>query len=778
MNKTLLIFLLMAGLCIAGPNKVLDLVDSGDFTNVLGSEKVINGDFSSSAGWNLGTGWSIGGGDATKGGGAASNLDRADGSFLAGKSYLIKVDISAHTSGSLKVELPSSQNEDLGITGTGCYYVIITASVDGGTFSIFDFTSFDGSIDSISIKEVLSPWIPGNEWSFDNTVVNWLGAGTDTTLSQPTIKLVDGNTYGFTVTITNTDFAAADTYMAFQLGGGTVWQARVDQAVSIFLVCGNSPNSGLEITAVNGTAGDTMTLDDISVIVEQFKPSNNLDSVYVSGSILVPAGTAVVDEDFSADTGWTKGTGWTIDAGDNNVALCDGSQIADSDLVLDTPPLTDKKTYLVTYTMTRSAGTLTPVVGTALGTARSTADTFSEILVANGTAFTFRADSAFAGSVDNVEVFEMTTGPGDEYPWDEFTDYSSGAEPLGIYNGERVYKSVGTHALGDSGADVPWYLRQRISNGKWYITTVSPNTDPTPTGSRWIVSFGFIGSYVGASGTETGTAIVTNGPTDHSIASGSPALKTNGGRIFLNGTFNNINDIRETQWAYVSIITPLSGNDSTDRLISFETADGVGYYWNQTAANTFNATWTGTTAVDLDFTAAENTVHSLMNVSDIAANDSWFTVDGQVTDSQTDAATLDAVSTVTLVLGGRADSAADLYNGVYGPQYFLDLTSVATVDTAWITGLAQVINSAGTEATAIANAIFTYDNNIAGHYWPLNEPSAGDVSNYYGLGYDITDDTQADGFYILVSPAGVTGADLGVGGGYRGRYEDDYRDRR
>ncbi len=634
------------------------------------------------------------------------------------------------------------------------------------------------------------PWTEGAEFTIAAGVVNWLGAGTDTTLAQSTILLVDGNTYEVYVTVTNTDFAASDTYMGIQLGGGTAFQLMENQTFDVttplYLVCGSSPSSGLEFTAVNGTAGDDMTLDDIAVIVEQFKPSSNVDSVYVSGNIRVPAGTDVaVNGTFDADTDWTKtnGTpsGWSIGSG---VATCDGNQSVDSDIVATAAPLTDKKTYLLTYTITRSAGTLTPVVGTALGTARSTSDTFSEILTTNGTALTFRADSAFVGTLDDVMAFELTTGPIDEYLHDIGTDFSGApgaiaGDGFGIYNGERVYISVGTHADGIGGVDVNYYVRQRVGNNSWYVTATNPLTQDIPLNARWLSQGGstLVDDYPVAGVISTGIATVTNGPTDHTIASSSPALETDGtaGRVFLNGAFDTANDIRETQWALVSIFKPLPDNDNTDRLISFETSDGVGYYWSQTATNTFNATWTGTTAVDLDFTASENNVHSLMNVSDIAANDSWFTVDGQLADSQTDAATLDAVDTVKFVLGSRADTGADFYNGVYAGQYQLDLTSVVTVDTAWITGLAQAINSAGTEATAIANAIFNYDNNIAGFYWPLNELDFGDASDYYLLARDITDNTeQTSSFYGLVSPAGVTGTSIG-GGGYRGRINDGGR---
>ena len=95
----------------------------------------------------------------------------------------------------------------------------------------------------------------------------------------------------------------------------------------------------------------------------------------------------------------------------------------------------------------------------------------------------------------------------------------------------------------------------------------------------------------------------------------------------------------------------------------------------------------------------------------------------------------------------------------------MDLSSVATVDESFATGLGQAINNASNannyNATSIANAIYNYDNNIAGVYWPLNEINSGDGSDYYLLARDITDDSEyTDEFYGLVSASGVTGTIL------------------
>lgn len=108
---------------------------------------------------------------------------------------------------------------------------------------------------------------------------------------------------------------------------------------------------------------------------------------------------------FGSDTGWTKGTGWTIAAG---VADCDGTQVAVSDLS-QTPTLVDGVTYKLTFTLTRSAGSVTPIVGGTSGTTRSSANTFTENIVVGATdTLVFRASEDFVGTIDNVSCTPIT----------------------------------------------------------------------------------------------------------------------------------------------------------------------------------------------------------------------------------------------------------------------------------------------------------------------------------------------------------------------------------
>jgi hypothetical protein len=107
----------------------------------------------------------------------------------------------------------------------------------------------------------------------------------------------------------------------------------------------------------------------------------------------------VVNGAFAADTDWTKGAGWTIASGK---ATATGA--ISTDLSQTVNPLVVGNTYRVTFAITRTAGTITPVCGTASGTARSTNGTFTEDLVAASTAVFKFSTSGFTGTVDNVKV--------------------------------------------------------------------------------------------------------------------------------------------------------------------------------------------------------------------------------------------------------------------------------------------------------------------------------------------------------------------------------------
>ncbi len=116
----------------------------------------------------------------------------------------------------------------------------------------------------------------------------------------------------------------------------------------------------------------------------------------------------VTNGGFDADTDWTKGTGWLITGG---VASVDGTQTVDSDLEQDIT-IANGDTYEITFTISNYvAGTITPVIGDTLGTARSANGTFTETITAGAGVsprLQLRANSDGDMDIDNVTVKAAT----------------------------------------------------------------------------------------------------------------------------------------------------------------------------------------------------------------------------------------------------------------------------------------------------------------------------------------------------------------------------------
>lgn len=110
---------------------------------------------------------------------------------------------------------------------------------------------------------------------------------------------------------------------------------------------------------------------------------------------------------FASDTGWTKGAGWTISAGAANATTATSDLSQTSAIILIAGYI-----YTVTYTVSRSAGTITPSVGGTVGTVRSTSATFTETIIAGTTQILAFTGAGFTGTLDNVSVTAWVLGTG------------------------------------------------------------------------------------------------------------------------------------------------------------------------------------------------------------------------------------------------------------------------------------------------------------------------------------------------------------------------------
>lgn len=118
----------------------------------------------------------------------------------------------------------------------------------------------------------------------------------------------------------------------------------------------------------------------------------------------------VTNGTFTTDTGWTKGTGWTIAAGVATATGAISTALSQSAAIALIPGYS----YTVTYTITAfTAGTIAVSLGGGTaGTARGSAATFIETVVAGSDGLIKFNTVGFTGSIDNVTVSGWILGAG------------------------------------------------------------------------------------------------------------------------------------------------------------------------------------------------------------------------------------------------------------------------------------------------------------------------------------------------------------------------------
>jgi hypothetical protein len=131
-----------------------ELVQNGNFEQI-GSEQIVNGDFSDSSWWGLDPVWSISNGSANCNG---SGVIYKGGVLTIGKTYKVEVEISSYTSGTLTY--PNAPYSLPSAVGSYTFYY----KANSQTVS-FTGTNFIGSIDNVSVKEVGQNWTLGTGWS-------------------------------------------------------------------------------------------------------------------------------------------------------------------------------------------------------------------------------------------------------------------------------------------------------------------------------------------------------------------------------------------------------------------------------------------------------------------------------------------------------------------------------------------------------------------------------------------------------------------------------------
>jgi len=103
---------------------------------------------------------------------------------------------------------------------------------------------------------------------------------------------------------------------------------------------------------------------------------------------------------FATDTGWTKGAGWTIATGTAIATGAISTALSQSAAIT----IIASEAYVLTYTVTRSAGDIIPSIGGTNGVTRSASGTYTEVISSGTTQTIAFTGAGFTGTIDNVSV--------------------------------------------------------------------------------------------------------------------------------------------------------------------------------------------------------------------------------------------------------------------------------------------------------------------------------------------------------------------------------------
>lgn len=120
-----------------------------------------------------------------------------------------------------------------------------------------------------------------------------------------------------------------------------------------------------------------------------------------------PVGSNLVTNgDFASGASWSAGSGWAIGSGVATATAATGFLSATL-----TTAVVASRIYRITYTIvTATAGSVRPNIGGIDGVSRSAAGTYTDYITAFNTGTFVMSPTTFSGSVDNIEVVDVSAG--------------------------------------------------------------------------------------------------------------------------------------------------------------------------------------------------------------------------------------------------------------------------------------------------------------------------------------------------------------------------------
>lgn len=334
-----------------------------------------------------------------------------------------------------------------------------------------------------------SSWTTGTKWTITAGSPGSAthSSGSTVALSETPIGLVAGTSYTVTYTISG---LTAGTVTA-GLGGTSGTARNANGTYTETITCG-STNALLAFTPSSSFVG---SISNVSVVPNSCQALGNLiidGKLYLTGTIrdfspsapyTLPASlgftyptTLTTNGTFASDTAWTKGSGWTISSGKANCGSHSGTSVLSQSVQIAS--LNGNQGYPVTYTITCTAGTITPILGGTNGTVRSSSGTWTELIYpgTSDTLIQFSASSTFRGSVDTVSV-------GDGHPPTVTIDADT---PFPIYSTTGMVDPI----LGPY--DGPWWNPDFEMSNSWMgafqgivLPDLGSNNKPVFSGQAW-----------------------------------------------------------------------------------------------------------------------------------------------------------------------------------------------------------------------------------------------------------------------------------------------------
>ena len=363
----------------------------------------------------------------------------------------------------------------------------------------------------------------------------------------------------------------------------------------------------------------------------QFAGDGSTVSMYVKNLQLelIPSGNAVGSDTvtngaFTTDASWTKGTDWLIDDADSNVASKTAGTASDLSQATAYP---SGETVQVVFTMTRTAGALTPKIGAVAASAFAASGTYTVYIksAAATPSLIFSADADFAGTLDTVSAKSVPDvaylNPGIYSPTTESTA-TIPAEPRFETNGLLV-EGEGTNFVTYSCdfTNVAWVktnitplknqtgpdgvassaslLTAGAANGTSLFTVADGGVAANKTFSVWLKRITGTGNIdiTDNNGSNWTTQTITSSWAKYTLAARIQAIPIVGIRIVTSGDAIAVCLAQSEISALATSPIPTNGCPATRLTEAGSTTNG--YLWTMSAAFKAAATAKGTLLVDV-----------------------------------------------------------------------------------------------------------------------------------------------------------------------------------